>query len=258
MRYESFLSSVHDTLQPRAYLEVGVSYGKSLALARCRTVGIDPAYQITHEIDVDVALFRTTSDEYFTRTDPLAPTGGVPFDLSFLDGLHLLENALRDFINAERWSSPASLIIFDDILPRSVEEASRERHTYGWTGDVYPILEILAQYRPDLTVVPVGTLPTGLLLVAGLDPENTVLSDRFTDIVAEFRRPDPQPVPYHILERLGVAAPRRVLDSGLLDLLRNARASSGTGTADAVAELIAAELGDAYAPRAVQRRTNVP
>ena len=70
-------------------------------------------------------LFRTTSDEYFARPDPLAPLGGLPFDLAFIDGLHLFEFALRDFINAERGSRPGAVILFDDILPRKVVEASR-------------------------------------------------------------------------------------------------------------------------------------
>jgi predicted O-methyltransferase YrrM len=76
-------------------------------------------------LDGDFALVRSTSDEYFSRPDPLALTGGQPFDLAFIDGLHLLEFALRDFINTERFSTPTSVIVFDDVLPRTVEEAAK-------------------------------------------------------------------------------------------------------------------------------------
>jgi predicted O-methyltransferase YrrM len=222
MQYLSFLQSVHGRLAPERYLEIGVRNGASLSLARCRAVGIDPAYSITAELDGDLALFRTTSDEYFARPDPLAATGGLPFDLCFIDGLHLLESSLRDFINAERCGSAKSVIVFDDVLPRSVDEAARVRHTKAWTGDVYGIIEILAHYRQELSVIPVGTTPTGLLLVLGLDPGNTVLADNYDEIIAGFRRPDPQPVPAAVLDRLTAVPPQRVLDAGFWSVLASA------------------------------------
>ena len=84
---------------------------------------------MTAQLDGDIALIRTTSDEYFARPDPLAVTGGRRLDLVFIDGLHLFEFALRDLINTERHCSPTSVIIFDDVLPRTVDEAARVRHT---------------------------------------------------------------------------------------------------------------------------------
>jgi hypothetical protein len=253
MYYYAFLAELHRRLAPRAYLEIGVRNGGSLAQSHCRSVGIDPAFAITYELDTDVALFRTTSDEYFARPDPLAATGGTPFDLSFIDGLHLFEYAFRDFVNAERHSSSRGVIIFDDVLPRSVDEAARQRHTDGWTGDVYGMLEVLARYRPDLVVVPVGTRPTGLLLVTSLNPADTTLSDHFDEILAEFRRPDPQPVPPQLLDRLTVLPPHRLLESDLLEVL--ARADDGpdaaVGLRGDIAACVARTLGPAFAPARV-------
>jgi len=244
-----FLTKVHELLQPRQYLEIGMRTGNSLALASCPAVGIDPAYAITAELHNQVHLFRTTSDEYFSRPDPLASTGGEPFDLAFIDGLHLFEFAFRDFLNVERYSSPGAVIIFDDVLPRNVDEAARERHTGPWTGDVYPMLEVLARYRPDLVVLPVGTEPTGLLLVLGADPQNTVLADHYHQIVAEFRRPDPQPVPPELLDRMTVLPPQRALDSPMWGLLRDARELTALHTWRVrLAEVVASSLGSAFAP----------
>jgi len=249
MRYDEFLSAVHRLVQPERYLEVGVRLGNSLALANCRSVGIDPAYSILAELDNDVRLFRTTSDEYFARPDPLAPVGGQPFDLSFIDGMHLFEYALRDFINAERYSRDCSVIIFDDMLPRSVDEAARERHTQLWTGDLYPIIEVLADHRPDVSVIPVDTQPTGLLLVVGLDPTNTVLSDKYDEIMATYRKRDPQPVPQAILNRVTVQPPRRVLDGGFWKVLAEQRAQPRDGGFHrALQEQLASDLGPRYGP----------
>lgn len=223
MLYLDFLADVHRRLAPRAYLEIGVRNGVSLALSKCRSIGIDPAYSIFAELDADVGLFRTTSDEFFSRPDPLSVTGGERFDLSFIDGLHLFEYALRDFVFAERYSGDQGVIIFDDVLPRSIDEAARERHTGAWTGDVFGVLQVLEKYRPDLIVLPLDTKPTGLLAVVGLDPDSTVLTDNYDAIIAEFRRPDPQDVPAELLDRLSVVAPQRFLDSGVLELLAGSR-----------------------------------
>jgi predicted O-methyltransferase YrrM len=216
--YLEFLAEIHRRMQPECYLEIGVSAGQSLALAQCRAVGVDPAYAITSPLEGDIALIRSSSDDFFATGDLARLTGGRSVDLAFIDGLHLFEFAFRDFINAERHAARNGIIIFDDVLPRDVDEAARERHTYHWTGDVYPMLAVLERYRPDLIVLPVGTMPTGLLLVLGLDPDSTVLSDNYDEIMAEFRRPDPQPVPPELLDRVTVLAPERILSSGLWDV----------------------------------------
>ena len=220
MYYIEFLRRLHARLQPQAYLEIGVAHGKSLRLASCRSVGIDPGFNISVPLDGDIALFRTTSDEYFQGAETLAPTRGRPFDMAFIDGLHLFEFALRDFINTERHCSPHGLVVFDDVLPRTVDEAARERHTDAWTGDVYPIVEVLAKYRPGLSVLPVDTQPTGLLLVLGLDPEDSTLADHYDEIVAQHRHADPQPVPEDLMDRLTVLQPDMVLAGEFWDILR--------------------------------------
>ncbi len=246
MYYYAFLAELHRRLAPRAYLEIGVRDGGSLAQSHCRSVAIDPAFAITVELDADVALFRTTSDEYFARPEPLAPTGGTPFDMTFIDGLHLFEFAFRDFVHAEQHSSERGLIVFDDVLPRSIDEAARERHTEGWTGDVFQMLEVLSRYRPDLVVVPVGTRPTGLLLVTALDPTSTTLTDHFDEILAEFRRPDPQDVPPLLLDRLTVLPPERLLESDLLEVL--AGADAGEDLRARITDSVVRTIGADFAP----------
>ncbi len=222
MDYRPFLQAAHDRIQPASYLEVGIDKGHSLALSRCPSLGIDPAYTVIAELRCPVALMRTSSDEYFSRRDPLEPVNGVPFELSFIDGLHLFEFALRDFINAERHGSPRALHIIDDVLPNSVAEAARDRHTGNWAGDVFSLIPVLREYRPDLFVVPMSTRPTGMLLVFGCDPSNTVLSDKYAEIVARFRRPDPQVIPQDLFAHYSVVNPERVLETRIFEILADA------------------------------------
>ena len=252
LRHE-FLVQLHKVTAARNYLEIGVNDGRSLALSRVPSIAIDPAFKVTVPLRADIHLVKATSDAYFAGGDPLGHLksarnplknlrqgrppfahylGGTTLDLSFIDGMHLFEYALRDFINVEKLAAWSSVIVFDDMLPRSVDEAARGRHTNAWTGDVYKIIPVLQRYRPDLIVVPVDTKPTGVAVVFGADPENTVLKDKYSEIVEEWVVPDPQKVPESILERLHAVQPEVLLDSPLWPELvkaRNRRATRSRG-----------------------------
>jgi hypothetical protein len=246
MFYLDFLRSLHAALAPRTYLEVGVRDGRSLALSRARSIGVDPAFAVVFEVDGDVALIRTTSDEYFARPEPLAPTAGRPYDLTLIDGLHLFEFALRDFLHAEALSTPGSLIVLDDVLPRNLREASRSPATSAWTGDVYKMIAVLRRYRPELVVIPVSTRPTGLLLVMGLEPDNMTLRNRYNEIVTETVSGDPQIVPPEILNRECALAPERVLTAEVWSALREARDSGAEATQ--IRQVISSSMSRTFGP----------
>jgi hypothetical protein len=223
VRYLEFLRGVHAALAPPTYLEIGIRRGDSLTLSKSSTIGIDPDFDLKKDPPADAALFRETSDAYFARAQPLEPFGGRPISLAFIDGMHLVEFALRDFINIERHAAWSSLVVFDDILPRRPVEAARDRSTRAWTGDVYKLLAILSKHRPDLVCLRVNTKPTGLLLVTGLDPQSEVLSERYEQIVEEAVVPDPQPVPRRVLARRGVIDPAAALAGAFWGVLRHER-----------------------------------
>jgi hypothetical protein len=234
MERHDFLAGLHRTLRPRNYLEIGVNTGLSLALSRVPSIGVDPHFAVRTQIRTDVQLARTTSDGFFARPNPLRYLQGgrnpwrnlrhnrpllgrmggrATVDLAFIDGMHLFEYALRDFMNLERYSAPTSVIVFDDMLPRNVAEAARDRSTVDWTGDVYKLVGVLREYRPDVIAVAVDTQPTGLLVVLVPDHASTVLRDHYEEIVAANSQMDPQPVPASILERCDAVDPDAFLAS---------------------------------------------
>jgi hypothetical protein len=223
VQYLDFLKGVHEVLEPPTYLEIGIRHGTSLALARSTSVGVDPAYDLQVELPQNTSLFRETSDEYFDRPDPLAPFDGRPAALSFIDGMHLVEYALRDFVNVERHSDWTSVVVFDDIFPLNAEMAARNRKTREWTGDVYKVLAILARHRRDLICLRIDCELTGLLLVLGLDPGSSVLDDRFDELALEAVRPDPQRLPADVIGRHGAVDPEEVLAASFWSLLKEAR-----------------------------------
>jgi hypothetical protein len=221
--YLDFLGAVHRELEPDTYVEIGVRDGGSLGMSRTRSVAIDPDFAIKQELYCDLHLVKTTSDDYFARDDALDEFAGRPVGLGFVDGLHLFEFALRDFMNVEARSAWWSVAILDDIYPRIPVEATRERINFAWTGDVYKTLLVLQQYRPDLLLLPVHTEQTGLLVVLGLDAESRVLHDRYDDITDRFVVPDPQDVPSQVLDRVGAWDAAALADSELWALLKSLR-----------------------------------
>lgn len=225
MLYLDFLAAFHERFAPRTYLEIGVHKGNSLALSRCRSIGVDPELDVPGTVAARVSLVRARSDEYFAALEQAGetPFGDLPVDLAYIDGMHHFEDALADFIGVERYARPTSVVAIDDVLPRNVEEAARERHTVAWTGDVFRLAEALRSRRPDLALILVDTEPTGTLLVGNLDPTNRTLEAAFDDITRSYVEPDPQSVPTAVLEREGAMRPEEVLGLPLWKRLREHR-----------------------------------
>ena len=231
----ALLAALHELVRPRTYLEIGISQGASLTLSRTRSIAVDPAFSITAPITCDVWILKTTSDEFFATPDAFDHFGGLPVDLAFIDGMHLAEFALRDFMNMEKHMAPGGVIVLDDMLPRNSLEAYRIRRTSNWTGDVYKVHQVLQEYRPDLTVIPVNTGPTGSYLVVALDPSSTVLDEHYAAIEPTITGPDPQVVPQPWLERRTAVDSTTLLASDLWARLVELR-NAGAG-ADAFAPL---------------------
>jgi tetratricopeptide (TPR) repeat protein len=191
------LEAIHREINPGLYLEIGVQTGKSLRLAIGQAIGVDPMPQITQALGQNIKLIKATSDAFFSEFAPEMMREGV--DMAFIDGMHLFEYVLRDFINVEKYSKPGTLIFIDDIYPGHAAQAKRNRATRAWTGDVWKVLPILRKYRPDLVRRTIDIYPTGLLVVGGLDSSNTVLSSNYDAIVEEYK--GDLSVPSEILSR---------------------------------------------------------
>jgi hypothetical protein len=200
--YRTCLARLHQILRPRAYLEIGTFHGDSLKLARCATIAVDPQFQLEHRVPGEsmpaLCLFQMRSDEFFKSYDPRAVLGR-PIDFAFLDGMHLLECLLRDFINTERACHGRSVVALHDCVPVDLHMAGRawgdmkrralSAHPTWWTGDVWKIFPVFRRYRPDLTVEVLNAPPTGLVLIRGLDPNSHVLADQENQILEQFVNP---------------------------------------------------------------------
>ena len=200
MTRHEFLYALHQLLKPRGYLEIGVQFGTSLRLASCPATGVDPNPQVHGALGPNASIFAETSDDFFAKNRELPP-----IDLAFIDGMHLAENAFRDFLNIEQVANENTVVVFDDVLPRNQGEAAREQCPGDWTGDVWKVEPILRDQRPDLNLHLVDTEPTGLLVVTNLAPEIRHFSADLASVYGDT-------VPDDVLTRKNAKQPHEVLN----------------------------------------------
>lgn len=184
--YVPFLGRMHAALSPDFYLEIGVRRGVSLAQAACPSLAIDPLPELNVPPRDDQRVIAQTSDHFFefSASKLLAD---VAVDLAFIDGMHLFEFVLRDFMNVERHAHEHTVVVIDDVFPVHPVHAARRRTTAAWTGDVWKIYDCLSQSRPDLALVPIDTSPSGLLVVFGLNSATTTLREQYNPLVRRYR-----------------------------------------------------------------------
>lgn len=199
IQYGAVLVALHRHFQPQSYLEIGTLSGESLAFANCPSIAIDPGFAINRNAmgDKPACLFmQMPSDRFFATYNPAALLNR-PIDLAFLDGMHLFEFLLRDFINTERHCHPGSIVLMHDCLPTDAYIARRELgdsrfaqrspHPDWWAGDVWKTVAILKQHRPDLKILALDAEPTGLIAITGLNPRSEVLSQRYFAVTEQYR-----------------------------------------------------------------------
>lgn len=186
MWYKTFLLKLHEIVSPRRYVEIGIRHGYSLSLSQdAEKIAMDPQYS---EEDMEFRVknaqfFKLISDEFFENHKI-----ENSFDLAYIDGLHLFEYALRDYINLEKYATPGSIIIVDDVIPRNREEALRQATGGPWVGDVWKVVKCFQKYRRDLLdgMYLTGSELTGCLIITQPDPKNSILTDKYDVIMEEF------------------------------------------------------------------------
>jgi len=111
---------------------------------------------------------------------------GQPLALAFIDGLHVFQQSLKDFMHVESFCGPRSVVLIHDTAPLDELTQRPDRQRTFYTGDVWKTVLCLKHYRPDLDIFTIATPPTGLTVVTGLDPTSRTLLDSFEEAVGRF------------------------------------------------------------------------
>jgi len=128
----------------RRYLEIGVrdprdNFNRVRAELK-HSVDPDPIRPVTH---------RMGSDDFFAGPG----RDGAPYDLVFIDGLHIADQVERDVVNSLAHLAPGGTIVLHDVNPLT-ESAQVETYVYGehWNGTVWKAWVKLRATRPDLAM----------------------------------------------------------------------------------------------------------
>jgi len=189
-RYTDFLDQLHSRMVFDWYLEIGCRAGRTFAPVRGKTIAVDPFFKLEGNIlgaKPQLLIFQQTSDDFFASG--VLEALKIRLSFAFLDGMHLFEYLLRDLIHTEARADPGGVIALHDCLPFSERMLTRDLQNLpqgAWTGDVWKLIPILRQYRPDLELTVLNCRPTGLVFLSNLDPENTVLRENYDRILADW------------------------------------------------------------------------
>jgi len=190
--YQALLEKFHEWLQPVAYVEIGVESGETLKLVQSPTIaiGIDPEPNIKLPLPETTQVFSLGSDQFFEQHHLPDVIGHATIDFAFIDGLHVFDQALRDFMNVEKYSHPNTVVVIHDCLPVDAVSSNPNRTTNFWSGDPWKVMAVLRKFRPDLTCFTVPTSPTGLGVVTNLNSGNRVLHESYGEIIASYQDKD--------------------------------------------------------------------
>lgn len=180
--------------ESRRYLEIGVEAGRTFrAVDANQRVGVDPRFRFEiEELESPTShLIATTSDGYFSMLrDGSVVNGPSTFDVVYVDGLHTVEQTYRDVNNALSVLAPAGVVLVDDVIPSDVYSSllpqaravgmRKLAHGRGedWHGDVYKLLFLIHDFRPELSyrLIPGPGNAQALVWSGGAAPRVSIVS----------------------------------------------------------------------------------
>ncbi len=135
------------------YLEIGVrNPADNFNLIKANNkFSVDPGVEF-EENPVD---FPMTSDDFFARLEQKEITVPLPFDVIFIDGLHLAEQVDKDITNALRYIKDDGFIVLHDCNPPTAWHAREDyyyKHTPArkyWNGTTW---KAFSKWRTDPSV----------------------------------------------------------------------------------------------------------
>ena len=125
----------------KKYLEIGVN------------TPLQPGYSHTsievetkHGVDPNVdTTYKMTSDDFFGQNT-------TKYDIVFVDGLHIFEQAYQDIVNSLEWLNDGGTIVVHDCNPRREITQRPIRASSVWHGDVWKAILKLRMEQLDITI----------------------------------------------------------------------------------------------------------
>lgn len=132
-----------------SYLEIGVNTPAQPGFSH-DNIKVD----IKHGVDPNpdtLATFIMPSDEFFAKHVQ------QKYDIIFVDGLHVFDQAYRDIINSLKWLNDGGTIVVHDCNPTTEITQRVERASDVWHGDVWKAILQLRTEHPEVEISTVDT-----------------------------------------------------------------------------------------------------
>lgn len=213
--YDELIALLHDALHPDVFFYSTNEARDNVNVGASRSIVVSADAIKAVELRNGVTFHCCTPDKFFATYEISGLTGGRAIDFSVIDGQHLFEHVLRQFINLERFCHHGSVIAIPNVFPQTLTIEQRDPQDDGWADDVYGIILALRTHRPDLTLMAVDVGSKGMLLVTSLDPQDRILAARFENIVEKHKRLDYTNLHAHHEKMLG----KMPYSGALLDFL---------------------------------------
>lgn len=81
----------------------------------------------------------------------------MKYDIIFVDGLHIFEQAHRDIINSLKYLNEKGVIVVHDCNPKKEITQRRERASSVWHGDVWKAILKIRMENPEVEIYTVNT-----------------------------------------------------------------------------------------------------
>ena len=148
------------------YLEIGVCEGRTFDRVPARGAGRRrPRVPLRpHRARAPGARHQLPPGRPATSTSARVVEPDAQFDVIYLDGLHTVEQTLRDLLNALPHLQPHGVLVIDDVRPPTALAAIPDRQEFfdvrsaqgrdddkAWMGDVFRLVFFIETFCQQLT-----------------------------------------------------------------------------------------------------------
>ena len=119
----------------KSYLEIGCHKDDVFSKINIKKIGVDP---------YSGGTLRLTSNDFFKIKKE-------KFDLVFIDGLHIYDQAKEDIVNSLEALNNNGVILIHDCLPEKIWEQNVPRMNGAWSGDVWKVIPFFRN-NPNIDV----------------------------------------------------------------------------------------------------------
>ena len=184
------------------YLEIGVDTGVTFHALQCvRKIAVDPHFKFKAPASTEaVAYHEVPSDEYFGGL----VRDGERFQVIYIDGLHTMEQTLRDLLNAIEYLAEDGVIVIDDVVPSSysaslpslddvefVRTVMPSETDMSYMGDVYRVVFFVQTFMQSWSYATIAENHGQLVMWRQKRltvPDQTVEAVSRLDLVTMFRK----------------------------------------------------------------------